>query len=458
MAFSHLLLPKHAMTANTITILHLSDMQFGINHRFGAEHTECNSLLQRLHEDLCALEPGLKPDLVVLSGDLTEWANLKEFEDVYQFIDGLSQKCAIPHNRIILIPGNHDINRKKCEIYFENCQLEGDAPKAPYFDKWTFYKRFFDRFYEGEANIQFTEERPYSLFEIAELKVVVAGLNSTLKESHRDTDHYGWVGEEQLKWFKAALEGYKQRGWLRIAAVHHNVQRGAIDDDENLKDAEDLKRLLKDSVNLVLHGHTHQADLAWLTQKSPILATGSAGLKQTARPDGTPNQYQLIQLQAQQLKRYCRAFIVSKKEWGWDNAIHKNPDQPFQIEDITFENINATFAVDSTPAPANKAEPVSQLTGSKKIAILTANPIDKKYDYSEQLKGFKKLKCTVDYFYLSYDVLHDLDGYDYLIILSKLILISKMLQPSEAKPLGEAQRRWRQRSGAWEACRAGTDG
>jgi hypothetical protein len=37
-------------------------------------------------------------------------------------------------------------------------------------------------------------------------------------------------------------------------------------------------------------------------------------------------------------------------------------------------------------------------------------------------------------------------------------LISKMLQPSEAKPLGEAQRRWRQRSGAWEACRAGTDG
>jgi hypothetical protein len=38
------------------------------------------------------------------------------------------------------------------------------------------------------------------------------------------------------------------------------------------------------------------------------------------------------------------------------------------------------------------------------------------------------------------------------------LLISKMLQPSEAKPLGEAQRRWRQRSGAWEACRAGTDG
>jgi signal peptidase I len=42
--------------------------------------------------------------------------------------------------------------------------------------------------------------------------------------------------------------------------------------------------------------------------------------------------------------------------------------------------------------------------------------------------------------------------------LAKEILISKMLQPSEAKPLGEAQRRWRQRSGAWEACRAGTDG
>lgn len=423
------------MTHNTITILHLSDMQFGINHRFGAENTEVDALLSRLHDDLHELEKNdaLKPDLIILTGDLTEWGKNAEFEGLFKFVSGLSQKLNISHKRIIMIPGNHDINRMKCQHYFEGCVEEGSEPQKPYWQKWEFFKRFFDKFYSDEPDIQFTEERPYSLFEIEDLKIVVAGLNSTMKESHLEDDHYGWVGEEQLKWFKAKLEDYKQRGWFRIAAVHHNVQRGADCDDENLKDGEDLKRLLKETVNLVLHGHTHQADLAWLTQKAPILATGSTGLKQAVRPEGVPNQYQLIQLQAQQLKRYCRAFIVPQKEWGWDNVIHKTPDQPFQIENIAFENINATFAVDSKPSSVSKSEITLPITRSKKIAILTANPIDKKYNYNELLKGFRKLKCEVDYFYLSCDALNDLNGYDYIFIVSKLVKNKVVIEDSDLK-------------------------
>ena len=42
--------------ADNITILHLSDMQFGIHHRFGAKDTEINSLLNRLNDDLSGLE------------------------------------------------------------------------------------------------------------------------------------------------------------------------------------------------------------------------------------------------------------------------------------------------------------------------------------------------------------------------------------------------------------------
>ena len=410
--------------AENITILHLSDMQFGIHHRFGAKDTELDSLLNRLCEDLIGLK--INPDLIILSGDLTEWALPKEFDDLFLFVDGLSQKLNIPHKRIIMISGNHDINRKKCEHYFDNCELERKEPKEPYFEKWIFYKRFFDKFYAGESDILFTEENPYSLFVIEELKVVVAALNSTMKESHRDGDHYGFVGEEQLRWFRDKLEKYKQQGWFRIAAVHHNVQRGAINDDENLKDAADLKRLLKDSVNLVLHGHTHQADLAWLTQKAPILATGSAGLKQEIRPEGVPNQYQIIKLHAQGLNRYCRAFIATEKKWGWDNTVHNNPAEPFEIEAIAFENINAAFTVKSEfeTSPTFITPEIPRLTKkSTKIAILIANPINRNYEYDELLKGFKKLKCEVHHFYLSCDALNNLEDYDYIFIASKWINI-----------------------------------
>jgi 3',5'-cyclic AMP phosphodiesterase CpdA/Tfp pilus assembly protein PilF len=331
--------------ANKITILHLSDMQFGIHHRFGTENTELDTLLERLYEDLSGLEKShdLKPDLVVLTGDLTEWGKKPEFEDLFLFVSGLSKKLNIPHKRIIMIPGNHDVNRVKCRLYFENLEEEGLKPQQPYWQKWEFYKQNFDKFYSDEPDIQFTQDRPYSLFAIEELKVVIAGLNSTMRESHLDDDHYGWVGENQLKWFKSELDQYKQQGWFRIAAVHHNVQRGAADDNENLKDADDLKHLLKDSVNLLLHGHTHQTDLAWLTNVAPILATGSAALKKEIRPDDTPNQYQIIQVSSGGLKRYCRAFVGPQKEWRWDNHVHKNPDNPLETSKIAFEKIAATF-------------------------------------------------------------------------------------------------------------------
>jgi 3',5'-cyclic AMP phosphodiesterase CpdA len=103
----------------------------------------------------------------------------------------------------------------------------------------------------------FTQEEPWTLFEIPNLKIVIAGLNSTIAESHRDGTHYGYAGEAQLRWFAERLKPFKEKGWLRIGAVHHNYQRGYTDDDENLKDADDLAQLLGSSLNILLHGHTH---------------------------------------------------------------------------------------------------------------------------------------------------------------------------------------------------------
>lgn len=63
----------------TITILHVSDMQFGRNHRFGrlglgGADEKFDTLVKRLTDDLDKLrdDQGLKPDLVALTGDLAE--------------------------------------------------------------------------------------------------------------------------------------------------------------------------------------------------------------------------------------------------------------------------------------------------------------------------------------------------------------------------------------------------
>jgi hypothetical protein len=60
-------------------------------------------------------------------------------------------------------------------------------------------------------------------------------------------------------------------------AVQHNVRRGAQLDDENLRDAEDMKRYLIDTdlLNLVLHGHAHAGKLDRRTPTIPILPKGN---------------------------------------------------------------------------------------------------------------------------------------------------------------------------------------
>jgi 3',5'-cyclic AMP phosphodiesterase CpdA len=133
---------------------------------------------------------------------------------------------------VVIVPGNHDINRKLCEAYFAQCEGEEQKPVAPYWLKWKHYHWLFQEFYGKEKGVSFTIEEPWTLWEFEDLKLVVAGLNSTMAESHQEGTYYGWVGEAQLRWFADHLAPFRERGWYRLGVVHHNVERGATDDDE----------------------------------------------------------------------------------------------------------------------------------------------------------------------------------------------------------------------------------
>lgn len=70
-------------------LLHLSDLHFG------TERPECIRPIQKF----CAVH---KPEVVVVSGDLTQRAKFKEFYACKQFLESLN----IPY---FVVPGNHDI-------------------------------------------------------------------------------------------------------------------------------------------------------------------------------------------------------------------------------------------------------------------------------------------------------------------------------------------------------------
>lgn len=71
------------------TLLHISDLHFG-------------RVDPALVGPLTAFARSLEPDVVVVSGDLTQRARASQFEDARQFLDCLPQPQ-------IVVPGNHDV-------------------------------------------------------------------------------------------------------------------------------------------------------------------------------------------------------------------------------------------------------------------------------------------------------------------------------------------------------------
>ena len=193
----------------------------------------------------------------------------------------------------------------------------------------------------------------------------MAGLNSTIAETHDIPEkdprydplirsklygHFGFVGEEQLRWLAEKLESHKDNGVLRIGVVHHNALRGAVADDENLRDVNRLDHYLGRSLNLLLHGHTHNSKIGWLNPSFPVLSTGSAALLDQALPQDVPNQYQVIQIWPDRLERWTRRFDPEQKRWIGDTRCSDHGDDWHDVHPVTFLSVHGTFPAEKQTA------------------------------------------------------------------------------------------------------------
>ncbi|MGH3973757.1 MAG: metallophosphoesterase, partial [Pseudonocardiaceae bacterium] len=311
----------------SVTILHVSDTQFGQYHRFG-EGVE--SLASQLIYDLRDIVGRQVPqvDLILISGDIAERGLAEEYDQARAFIDQLCEFAGLKLDRVVVVPGNHDVNWDLSKAYFSECRAYKRNPREPYTRKWLFYQRFVAELHGEEA---FTEDQPYRLHRFDDLGIVIAGLNSTWRESHRKEDHYGCCGMEQLRWFEDQLRGVT--GMARIGLVHHNARRKALADNENLRDFDDLDRILAPHLDLLLHGHTHDGKEDRLTDGTVVLATGSAAVTSDWRPAEVSNQYQVLHLSPGRLTRSGRTWDGAR--WIADARVGRKGNE-WQV-DIPFD-------------------------------------------------------------------------------------------------------------------------
>ena len=188
------------------TILQISDTHFG---------TEVPNVTRALLE----LSHSLSPELLVLSGDVTQRARRRQFEAAARFV-----KMTRVSN-VLCIPGNHDI-----PLF---------APYTRLFRPYAHYARAFG-----------TELEP--VFESERL--LVQGVNTTRWFRHK----HGEISEEQIVRVAQRLARAKPEQ-LRVVVTHQPLLAIRERDDNNLLrgHARATQAFLRAGVDVFLGGHIH---------------------------------------------------------------------------------------------------------------------------------------------------------------------------------------------------------
>ncbi|MEO7917797.1 MAG: metallophosphoesterase, partial [Dokdonella sp.] len=201
------------------TVLQISDTHFG------TERADAVDAVVRLAHEVA-------PDLVILSGDITQRARRHEFAAARAFADRLP----VP---LLAIPGNHDIP-------LFNLIARIGYPFAGY-----------QRCFGDELEPVFSND-----------DLLVIGVNTARPERHED----GEVDPNQIRHVSKRLRR-ATRKQLRIVVTHQPVQVTLAEDEENLLigHAAAVHEWSRAGVDLMLGGHIHLPYVRPLRERHPTL-------------------------------------------------------------------------------------------------------------------------------------------------------------------------------------------
>ena len=277
-------------------MLHLTATRFGRGLVPTGAPLGPEELQARIQARLAVIDAGehVRPDLVLVSGDLTESGTAGQFDQALRFLIGLRSMLGLDSDRLVVVPGRRDVTRMASQAYFAACEADDVAAEPPFFPKWRHYTRMFAALYLGQEGPQFDATQCWTLFWNAGLHTAVAGLNSTMAITHREEDDYGWLGDRQVAWFANQFGPLRRSGQFRIAVLNHVPDIEAVTGaarPEVLRDSICLQELLAPQVNLMLPGID-----AWSTQMRQL----PSGALSVPPPSGI----QLLQLTASGLTRW----------------------------------------------------------------------------------------------------------------------------------------------------------
>lgn len=248
-------------------IAHISDLHFG--------RTD-----PAVVEQLVTTLTGLRPRVVVVSGDLTQRARRSQFREARDFLQRL------PAPRVV-IPGNHDI---------------------PFYDvlRRTFWPlRRYRRFISADTEPSYVDS-----------EIAVQGLNSARAGSFKN----GRINTRQIERTCSRFHDLDQ-GIMRVVVTHHPLNELLVQDREEVVEGAQpaLAAFAACGVDVVLSGHWHRS----LSAATPLRVAPSrslllvqAGTATSVRRRAEPNSFNVIQVEPRTLSVRTMTWVESRGEFA----------------------------------------------------------------------------------------------------------------------------------------------
>ena len=288
-----------------VCILHISDIHLGRQEQARGYRTQIETDLRR--------ELGLsRLGNLVISGDVAIRSEKEDYDSSLEFLDGLVKRFGLEPNRIVVVPGNHDVNwelsKKAYAFVFKDALPEllpegrhiraGDVgallrDEGTYCDRFGNFTTHFHAKIYGSTAIPLVNPADGLLFFRPEDRIIFLALNSAWEIDHHFRDRAS-INMEALSRALDQLQDGQYDDWLKIAVFHHPVtSREAMNDDF-------MQLLAVTGFQVVLHGHVHEAREGFYNydnkRRIHIIGAGTFGAPTREQVPGIPLQYNLLTL------------------------------------------------------------------------------------------------------------------------------------------------------------------
>jgi predicted phosphodiesterase len=303
-----------------VRLLHVSDLHADPRSAFD-QRVLVDGLLQDVKRSLA----DAPFDLIVFSGDLASTGKAGEFEAGRRnLLDRLTEATGLGPDRVVLVPGNHDVDRDEIDRVYEDglrlrltsheaivAALDDDRQVSQALARLAAWTQFTDSYYAGVQRQAIAPGGWTMRLEISGVEVGIAALNSAWRSTGVGEEERGrlLVGEVQARTVLDRIADCP----VRLVAVHHPFEWLAD------FDRKEVRREFERAGAMVMTGHEHEAD--------PVHLVSGLGNSNHDRAGclyfgiGYPNAYSVIDIDVPNAKTLVNVRTWQAKRREFDTGV-----------------------------------------------------------------------------------------------------------------------------------------